>query len=92
MGRWPVSLAAIAIAGGLLLAAVRRKGTAPLRSNAAHPLSSVVQSLTKALSSTYRSLGRMTEAVGATLEGAGGVMWSLLFLVLLASLLVQASP
>ena len=39
-----------------------------------------------------RGLGGPTSAITTTLEGAGGVMWSLLFLVLIISLLAQSTP
>jgi hypothetical protein len=40
--------------------------------------------------SLYQSLGRLSEAFSATLEGEGGVLWTLLFLALFISLLSRA--
>jgi len=45
-----------------------------------------------ALWNLYRTLGRLSEVITSILESDGGIIWTLLFLVLLASLLSQGMP
>jgi Na+-transporting methylmalonyl-CoA/oxaloacetate decarboxylase gamma subunit len=40
----------------------------------------------------YRMLGRISQSITVTLEGEGGIMWTLLFLVLFISLMTQGIP
>jgi hypothetical protein len=40
----------------------------------------------------YRAAGRFSQTIADTLEGEGGIMWTLLFLILLVSLIVQRKP
>ncbi len=46
----------------------------------------------RALWNLYRALGRFSEVITSILESDGGIIWTLLFLVLLASLLSQRMP
>jgi hypothetical protein len=40
----------------------------------------------------YRLLGRISQAITTTLEGEGGIMWTLLFLILFISFITQGIP
>ncbi|GAB4421085.1 MAG: hypothetical protein Kow002_09830 [Anaerolineales bacterium] len=46
----------------------------------------------RALWNSYRTLGRISEVITSILESDGGIIWTLLFLVLLISLLGQRMP
>jgi hypothetical protein len=48
--------------------------------------------LFRGLWNLYRTLGRMSEVITSILESDGGIIWTLLFLVLLASLISQRTP
>jgi hypothetical protein len=46
----------------------------------------------RALWNLYRTLGRLSQIITSILESDGGILWTLLFLVLLASLVSQRIP
>ena len=48
--------------------------------------------LFRALWNLYRTLGRISNVITSILESDGGIIWTLLFLVLLASLISQGVP
>lgn len=92
IGRWYASLPGVFLAIGAAWLAVRRsRGSARA---AARPLNWLNLSrlgwLYNWLWSVYRFFGRVSNTLAAQLEGESGILWSLVILVLLVSLVVQA--
>jgi hypothetical protein len=51
-----------------------------------------LDSIYRALWNLYRQLGRLSASFVSTLEGDGGILWALLFLVLFISILAPRLP
>jgi hypothetical protein len=90
IGVLPASLGSLVLFGGLVWATRQSSFLRRVRTEWIDSASSKLNGLYRGVWSTYRSLGRMSETVSATLEGDGGVMWTLLFLVLFVSVMSQA--
>lgn len=89
IGAWPQALLASLLTGGLFWASRRFRIFTPIRAHWISNAGSRIDNLFAALWSLYRGLGRLSQTVTVTLEGEGGIMWTLLFLVLFISLLTQ---
>jgi hypothetical protein len=92
IGNWPVALAASILTLGLLWATPRFHPLNPLSAHWERPVSPWFDGFYHNLWSLYRILERFTQAVSGVLEGDGGLMWTLLFLVIFVSLMTQRTP
>jgi hypothetical protein len=63
----------------------------PIRAHWDSPASSGVGMGSNLLWGTYRLFGRLSETINSTLEGDGGIMWTLLFLILFVSFMTQGT-
>lgn len=91
LGLWWAGLAAILLSPGLAWAVARllpRIASMPVKIGRWGELLRL-NWLYRGLWAIYRFLGRASNVVTSTLEGEGGVLWSLLLLVLFLSLLTQ---
>jgi hypothetical protein len=92
VGAWLQALITTALTLGLIWATPRLRILNPIR---AHWVSPAISGLSTAYSSlwgVYRFLGRISNAVTTTLEGEGGIMWTLLLLILFISFVIQGTP
>jgi len=92
VGSWPVAFAASILLFGLLWSSARLRILRPVQAHWVRAGSPWPEALYRALWRLYQTLGRFSAALSATLEGEGGLMWTLLFLVLFVSLMSQAAP
>ena len=92
VGAWLQALFVSILTFGLVWATPRFRVLNPIRAHWVTPAASGAITLYDSLWSIYRFLGKISEAITATLEGEGGIMWTLLFLALFISLLTQGSP
>ena len=78
---------------GLIWVSPRLRLFNPIRAHWVRPSSSKWRgALSRGSWGIYHSLGRLIAAISETLEGEGGIMWTLLFLALLISFLTRGSP
>ncbi len=94
LGALPAGLAAAALTAALLWLTPRLRWLNPVRAHWVRPEGepSRLDSFYRGLGEVYRSLGRLSESVSAALEGEGGILWALLFLVLFLSMLAPRLP
>ena len=83
------SLLASILALGLLGGTRRFRIFNPVRAHWVTTAGSGINSLYQWLWSLYRGLARLAQAITDALEGEGGIMWTLLFLILFVSMIVQ---
>jgi hypothetical protein len=91
-GAWPAAIAVSVVTLGLLWAIPRLRLLNPMRAHWVRPASSKLDGFYRNLWGLYQNLGRLSETITSILEGASGVMWTLLFLVLFISLMTQRKP
>jgi hypothetical protein len=93
IGAWASGVAAVLLALGLLWATPRFAILNPARAHWVQPTgASRLDQLYENLWVVYRAAGRFSQTISNALEGEGGIMWTLLFLILLVSLIVQRKP
>jgi hypothetical protein len=92
VGAWLQALLASLLALGLVWATPRFRVLNPIRAHWIGTTTSGISSIYSGLWVIYRILGRISQSITATLEGEGGIMWTLLFLALFISLLTQGIP
>jgi hypothetical protein len=93
VGAWLQALITSLLAFGLIWATPRFRALNPVRAHwVSNSTASGMSTLYGSLWVIYRGLGRISQAITATLEGEGGIMWTLLFLILFISLLRQGTP
>ena len=93
MGAWIAALFASILTVGLIWITPRLRLFNPIRAHWIRPSDNTWRSvLSRNLWNTYQSLSQLTTAISATLEGEGGIMWTLLFLALLISFLTRGAP
>jgi hypothetical protein len=92
IGIWVYALFASLLTLGLVWATPRFRVLNPIRAHWINPASLNTQRVYDLLWSIYLSVGRLSETINSTLEGNGGIMWTLLFLVLFVSLMTQGAP
>jgi len=91
-GAWPVALTGSLLGGVVIWIAPRIRSLTPIRAHWIRPVtSSWMDWFFRGLWGLYRLTGRLFNALSSILEGDGGFMWTLLFLVLLVSLMAQRS-
>jgi hypothetical protein len=92
IGSWIYALVVSILTIGLVWATPRFRVLNPMRAHWLGPASPRLESMSNVLWSIYRSLARLSQTINSTLEGDGGVMWTLLFIVLFVSLMTQGVP
>lgn len=95
LGTLPAGLAAAALTGALLWLTPRLRWLNPIRAHWVRPQQAEPSRLDffyRSLWNLYRALGRLSESISTALEGDGGILWALLFLVLFLSLLAPRVP
>jgi hypothetical protein len=76
---------------GLVWATRRFRIFNPVRAHWVTSTATSLNNIYQGFWSLYRALGRISQIINQTLEGEGGIMWTLLFLVLFVSLIVQGA-
>lgn len=85
-GAWPASLAAALATAGLVWLGPRLKF--PTRAHWVRPVNPpAFSSLYRGLAGLFQAAGSLSRAFSTLLEGDGGILWTLVFLVLFISLL-----
>ncbi len=92
IGAWVQAILASALTVGLVWATPRFRILNPIRAHWVNPAASGAGGMYSGLWTVYRALGKISQAITVTLEGEGGIMWTLLFLILFVSLLTQGLP
>jgi hypothetical protein len=92
IGAWLQALIVSLLTFGLVWATPRFRVLNPIRAHWVNPTTSDISTVYNGLWGIYRVLGKISDAITATLEGEGGIMWTLLFLALFISLLTQGIP
>ena len=92
VGNLVAALVATLLTLGLVWAAPRLPFLNPIRAHWIRPSGATawLDGLYRGLWALYQSLGRLSDSITSALEGEGGVMWSLLFLVVLIAFMSQA--
>ncbi|HCB01002.1 MAG TPA: hypothetical protein DEP19_01350, partial [Anaerolineae bacterium] len=88
---WLQAIIASLLTFGLVWASRRFRIFNPVRAHWVSTTESRLNNLYQGLWSLYRFFGRVSQIVTKTLEGEGGIMWTLLFLVLFVALITQAA-
>ena len=91
IGNWIQALIASLLTLGLVWGARRFRIFSPIRAHWVTTAGAGVNSLYQWLWSIYRGLARISQAITDTLEGEGGIMWTLLFLVLFILLIIRGT-
>ena len=91
IGAWLQAIIASLLTFGLVWASRRFRIFNPVRAHWVSTTESRLNNLYQGLWSLYRFFGRLSQIVTKTLEGEGGIMWTLLFLVLFVALITQAA-
>lgn len=92
VGAWLQALLVSILTFGLVWATPRFRVLNPIRAHWVGSATSSIATFYSSLWAIYRVLGKISETITLTLEGEGGIMWTLLFLVLFISLLTQGAP
>ena len=83
----------IALGGASIWLAPRLRVLTPIRAHWVRPAAtSWMDWFFRALWGLYRLIGRLSQFIALLLEGDGGFMWTLLFMVLFISLIIQGTP
>lgn len=94
LGTLPAGPAAAALTLALLWLTPRLRWLNPVRAHWVRPQGEPARLdfFYRSLWNLYRALGRLSESISAVLEGDGGILWALLFLVLFLSMLGTKVP
>jgi hypothetical protein len=92
IGAWLQAVIVSFLTFGLVWATPRFRILNPIRAHWINPTTSPWNRVYQGLWPIYRFLGRISQTITVALEGEGGIMWTLLFLVLFISLLTQGAP
>ncbi|MBI5825700.1 MAG: hypothetical protein HZB18_16855 [Chloroflexi bacterium] len=92
VGAWLQALLASLLTFGLVWATPRFRILNPIRAHWVTSTTSRWSGVSQGFWSLYRGLAKISQSISVTLEGEGGIMWTLLFVVLFISLLAQGSP
>jgi hypothetical protein len=91
IGAWLHALLASLLTLGLVWATRRFRIFNPVRAHWVTSTATSLNNIYQGFWSLYRALGRISQTINQTLEGEGGIMWTLLFLVLFVSLIAQGA-
>jgi hypothetical protein len=92
VGAWLQALITSTLTVVLVWATPRLRILNPIRAHWVSPAMTGFSSAYSGLWIIYRLLGRISQAITATLEGEGGIMWALLFLAFFIAFLTQRAP
>ena len=93
LGAWFPALIGTLLGGATIWLAPRLRMLTPIRAHWIRPTAdSWMDWFFRGLWGLYRLIGRLSNSVTTLLEGDGGFMWTLLFMVLFISLIVQGTP
>lgn len=92
VGTPAIGIAVSLLTLGLLWAVPRFPILSPARAHWIQSAPSRLDQLYQNLWALYRWLGRVGQTISEALEGEAGIMWTLLFLVLLVSLIAHRNP
>ncbi len=92
VGAWLQALITTALAFALIWVTPRWRILNPIRAHWVNPAISGLSSAYGSLWVIYRFLGRISQVVTEMLEGEGGIMWTLLLLILFISFVTQGTP
>jgi hypothetical protein len=93
IGAWLPSLIGALLGGLVIWLAPRLRVLTPIRAHWVRPTTtSGTDWFYRSLWGLYRLIGRLSNSFSTILEGDGGFMWTLLFMVVLISLIVQGRP
>jgi hypothetical protein len=92
VGAWLQALITSLLAFGLVWATPRLRILNPVRAHWVNATASSLGGVYSGFWVIYRLLNRISQAITSTLEGEGGMMWTLLFLILFISFLMQGTP
>ena len=92
IGAWLQAVIVSVLTFGLVWATPRLRILNPIRAHWVNPTTTRISSVYQSLWTIYRFLGRISQTITVALEGEGGIMWTLLFLILFISLLTQRAP
>lgn len=92
IGAWLQAVIVSIVTVGLVWATPRFRILNPVRAHWLSPASPNSNSIYNGLRTLYRSIEKTSNAITIALEGEGGIMWALLFLILFISLLTQGIP
>lgn len=93
IGAWLQAVIVSTLTFVLVWATPRFRILNPIRAHWVNPTTSRLSTIYQGLwTIIYRVFGRISQTITLTLEGEGGIMWTLLFLVLFVSLLTQGTP
>lgn len=91
-GAWLLAIIVSFLTFGLVWATPRLRILNPVRADWEGPSASSLSNIYQGFWTIYRLFGRLSQTITDTLEGEGGIMWTLLFLILFISLLTQGTP
>jgi hypothetical protein len=91
VGAWLHAILASLLTLGLVWATRRFRIFNPVRAHWVTSTATRLNNIYQGFWSLYRTLGRISQIINQALEGEGGIMWTLLFLVLFISLIVQGA-
>jgi hypothetical protein len=92
-GVWSLSFIVVSLAGIAGWLAPRLRILTPVRAHWVRPAAGAwMDWFFKGLWGIYRWVGRLSNSFAGILEGDGGFMWTLLFMVLFISLIIQGRP
>jgi len=92
-GAWIPALTGALLGGLVVWLAPRMRVLTPIRAHWVRPTAtSWMDWFFRGLWGLYRSISRLSTSFSIILEGEGGFMWTLLFMVLFISLIAQGSP
>ena len=90
-GMWGYASAVSLLVIGLVWASPRFRVLNPIRGQWINPAPARSARIFDVFWGMYRALGRFSETINSALEGEGGIMWTLLFLVLFISIMTQGA-
>ncbi len=92
IGAWLQAIIVSTLTLGVIWATPRFRFLNPIRAHWVSSTTSRLNVVSQGLWGVYGLLARISQAVIVTLEGEGGIMWTLLFIALFVSILTQGGP
>lgn len=92
IGAWLMAVIASLLTFGLLWAIPRFRIFNPVRAHWVTPVTELPANIYGLFWNAYYALRQLTSAIANTLEGDGGLMWTLLFLILFVSIMAGGAP
>jgi len=93
VGAWLPALLGVSLGGMAIWLAPRLRVMTPIRAHWVRPAATTwMDWFFRGMWGLYRQFGRLSNIFSAILEGDGGFMWTILFMVLFISLIAQGAP